>query len=63
MSYTVKVTVSEGKVSTETFGDIPDGMLTVNGHEDAGQASLSVARSAPGGELLQSASATQYKGA
>lgn len=45
MSYGFNVRIHKGKiVNTETFGDLPDGQIAVNGHEDEWAKSIQVSR-------------------
>ena len=45
MSYGITVTIVDGKVSNHsTFGDLPDGVFQVTGHEDESTDSVGVAR-------------------
>lgn len=50
MSYSFRIAVEDGKpavVEDSVSGIVPDGLITVSGHEDAGNASIGVTRYDP----------------
>jgi hypothetical protein len=62
VSYSVKLRVSEGVVVPEISGLVPDGTITVSGHDDDEKHVLSVTRQGPDGRYVAAASHTHYKG-
>lgn len=57
MSYSVTIKASGGTVEVSTSGDVPDGTITVSGHDSHKDHSLSVNRSGADGRVIQSAGA------
>lgn len=61
MSFNVSVTIKAGKPEVTMSGDVPDGELSVSGHETADQRSLTVMRRGPDGRYVQQANSVHYK--